>query len=574
MLNYESKSREELISELIELQKAYSDLKSFYDPELNGQPQLKNNSHLSEKCDDLVTLCKSTTADRMVFTDFTRLNQSQNELRKSEKRFKTIFEDAPLGVALVESVSGKICEVNQMFAKIAGRSVEELTTIDWISITHPDDLEEDLKNQAQLVNGETNGFQMEKRYIRPDGSFVWINMTISRLIKEENMPMLHLCMIEEISERKKVQDQLLEKSSLLEAQVNSVTEGILIVDENNRRILINQRLIDLLKIPDSILNDDNEDTKLLNYVTGLTKKPNLFLEKVLYLYTHKTEKSLDEIEFKDGLILERYSAPIIGKDGQNYGRIWTFRDITEQKRSESEIFQINARLKKVIAEKDKFYSVIAHDLRGPLGGFMKMSELLVEMEDDLTDAEKREIILDLKDSSKNTFTLLEQLLEWTKIDQGMIEFKPGIHDLNGIIAESMKMVTDSAKNKSITIIENVPDRINVYGDRNMLLTILRNLSLNAVKYTKIGGKVTITVEQDLNQGVKFAITDNGIGMSKYLLDNLFKVGVNTNRQGTNGEHSTGLGLLLCKEFIEKHKGEFIIKSQEGKGSTFAFTIPG
>lgn len=141
--------------------------------------------------------------------DITEHILAEESLLKSERRFKTMFEDAPLGIALIDSITGKIYEVNPMFAKIAGRSIAEMVNIDWISITHPDDIQEDLDKMALLVKGEINSFQMEKRYIRPDGSFVWIHMTISHLIKENNMPLRHLCMIEDISELKQTTEKLL-----------------------------------------------------------------------------------------------------------------------------------------------------------------------------------------------------------------------------------------------------------------------------------------------------------------------------------------------------------------------------
>jgi PAS domain S-box-containing protein len=136
------------------------------------------------------------------------ISKVDEERGRAEKRFKTIFEEAPLGVALIDSLTGFIYEVNQKFADIAGRTRQEMTTIDWISITHPDDVQEDLENMALLNAGEISGFNMNKRYVQPDGTFVWINMTIAPVFVEDKTQPRHLSMIEDITERKKMEESL------------------------------------------------------------------------------------------------------------------------------------------------------------------------------------------------------------------------------------------------------------------------------------------------------------------------------------------------------------------------------
>ena len=142
--------------------------------------------------------------------DITKNKKNEELLILSEKRFRTIFEESPLGVALIDSITGHIYEVNNKFAEIAGRSLSEMATINWMSITHPDDVQEDLNNMADLNSGKINGFKMEKRYIKPDGSYVWINMTISPLTVEDKNSPRHLCMIEDITEKKNVESRIIQ----------------------------------------------------------------------------------------------------------------------------------------------------------------------------------------------------------------------------------------------------------------------------------------------------------------------------------------------------------------------------
>ena len=328
----------------------------------------------------------------------------------------------------------------------------------------------------------------------------------------------------------------------------------------------------MFDVPQRVL-EDKEDSGLLQYITSLTKDPALFLEKINYLNTHTDEKSHDEIEFKNGLILDRYSAPIWGKNRKSYGRIWTFHDITRLKNAKLEIKRKNAELQKVNAEKDKFYSIIAHDLRGPLGSIMTMTGMLADETEDFTDEERKEFAINLKDSAYNTYQLLEQLLEWTRMARGLTDYKPGLLLLKYVVVDSLKVFAETARAKTVELTIDIPLNLSVFADLNMFQTIIRNLVSNSLKFTPQGGRITIETNPVSNNFVEISVTDTGIGMGSEMLKNLFSLDVNSKRPGIDGEHSTGLGLLLCKEFVERHGGEIKVESQEKKGTRFRFTIP-
>jgi CheY-like chemotaxis protein len=181
--------------------------------------------------------------------------------------------------------------------------------------------------------------------------------------------------------------------------------------------------------------------------------------------------------------------------------------------------------------------------------------------------------LTLSHSARNIFNLLENLLEWSQMQEGHTAFNPQIQDLKELFNESTKIVNDSARNKAIEISIDIPKELEVFADTNMLQTVIRNLVSNAIKFTRHGGRITISAGPGENNTVVIAVKDTGIGMSNEMLDNLFRIDVKSGRRGTEGEPSTGLGLLLCKEFIEKHGGKIWVESEEGKGSVFYFTLP-
>ncbi|MBT3749633.1 MAG: PAS domain S-box protein, partial [Bacteroidetes bacterium] len=167
------------------------------------------------------------------------ISKVDEERGRAEKRFKTIFEEAPLGVALIDSLTGFIYEVNQKFADIAGRTRQEMATIDWISITHPDDVQEDLENMALLNAGEISGFNMNKRYVQPDGTFVWINMTIAPVFVEDKTQPRHLCMIEDITERKKMEESLKKSEEWFSTTLKSIGDAVITTDSKGYVTLLN-----------------------------------------------------------------------------------------------------------------------------------------------------------------------------------------------------------------------------------------------------------------------------------------------------------------------------------------------
>jgi signal transduction histidine kinase len=242
-------------------------------------------------------------------------------------------------------------------------------------------------------------------------------------------------------------------------------------------------------------------------------------------------------------------------------------------RQKIELQEQSRKLQRLNAEKDKFFSIIAHDLRGPIGGLMSLSELMADETEEFTPEEKKEMMLALNRSSVSVFSLLENLLEWARMQQGLISFNPAPVKLLPIIYESIIIVQEIIKSKGVEIINESSATLEVYADKNMLQAILRNLVSNAIKFTPRGGKITVSANVTGNDFVEISVKDSGIGMSSDIQDNLFQLDVETNRRGTEDEPSSGLGLILVKEFVEKHGGKIRIESAVGQGSNFTFTIP-
>jgi len=238
-----------------------------------------------------------------------------------------------------------------------------------------------------------------------------------------------------------------------------------------------------------------------------------------------------------------------------------------------ELKENQEHLKKLNNEKDKFFSIMAHDIKSPFSAFLGLTEIMSEDFDQFTLKEIQSFIVTMHKSASSLYRLLENLLEWASFQRGIIEFNPQLLSLTRIVNYSFELIQNAAVKKDIEINHQIPEDFEIYGDLHMLDTILRNLTSNAVKFTPKGGTITISAHKDENDNTIITVSDTGIGMSEEMIGNLFKVDVNISRTGTEGEPSTGLGLILCKEFIEKHGGKIWVESESGIGSSFNLYLP-
>lgn len=230
------------------------------------------------------------------------------------------------------------------------------------------------------------------------------------------------------------------------------------------------------------------------------------------------------------------------------------------------------KIQKLLEDKNQFFSIISHDLRGPLGSAVSLSELLFEDIDKYDKEEIREISEMLCQSNKNSYKLLENLLEWSRVQTGMIVFSPQKIVLNTLIEENIDLNKSAALNKNITLFFESADLIEAEADKNMIDTILRNLLSNAIKFTDRNGKIEVRLSKT-DQKVAISVTDNGIGIPDDIKEKLFKINRKVIQKGTQNEVGSGLGLLLCTEFINIHNGKIWVESQHDKGSCFKFTLP-
>jgi PAS domain S-box-containing protein len=489
-----------------------------------------------------------------------------------------------------------------------------------------------------------------------------------------------------------------ETTSLLNSTLNSIKEGILVVNLKGEIIFFNKKFLEVWNIPDEIISEKDDD-KTIKYVLQQLKYPDIFIEKLNALYSELSAESTDILEFKDGRNLERFSqpliinniitgrvwsflditdkiiikenldkekelfqtlldnipdliyfkdneskftrvnkseakvlgisspdeaigksdmdffeighatdayedeqnimhskipliakvenirtaegmyhwvtatkVPIIDKHGRCTGLVGLSRDITSYKLTEEKLEKYSEELKGLNAAKDKLFSIIAHDLRSPFSSLLGLSEIILDEFETLSRDEIKGHNIEIYNVLKDELTLLENLLNWSRLETGQMKLNRTRIDLYDKTESVISLLSVNAKLKDINLLNETAKDIFISADPNMLHSVLQNLIANSIKFTNKGGLIKVNSEKISGDFIQITVSDNGIGMTKDQIKNLFALTA-TSTKGTNDEKGTGLGLMICKEMVDRHGGTIFAKSEIGKGTYISFTMP-
>ena len=500
--------------------------------------------------------------------------EKELEILKKRENSKLILDLA--GVMFVGVDTNKIVTlVNKKTCEIFGYEEKEMLGKNWFENFVPKRIKKEvLPVSKKLLSKE---FKIIDYYENPillkngkERIIYWHNA----LIKDDNGNITgHLCSGEDITERKKAEQALKESEEKYKNIIESLTDIYYRADAAGKLIMVSPSAI-------KTFGYSSIEELLGNSLEVLYQNPNERDEFVAILKkTGKVKNYRTVLLKKDGsdMYVETTASIILDSNGNYIGVEGIVRDITDRKKAEQEIQDQNKQLKELNATKDKFFSIIAHDLKNPFNTMLGFSELLFRNFDEYNVKKQKKYVSIIKEGVQNTYKLLENLLLWSRTQRGIIDFTPENRNLYLLSGDTIELLKQSAENKSITLINQIPEDIYVKTDKNMLYTILRNLISNAIKFTPKGGEITLKahVITDANKQsyAEISVKDSGVGIAEKKLSKLFNISENISIKGTEGEAGTGLGLILCKEFVEKHGGKIFVESEVSKGSKFIFTLP-
>ncbi len=494
-------------------------------------------------------------------------NRLAAEISEAKEGLQKIFSTSPDASILTNLKDSMILDVNDAYTTITGYTREELigkSTRDfgiWKDFNERSKVIEITRNEGQCDN-------YEAIFIRKDGTEM-TGLMSANIMHLQGVPHL-ISITRDISKRKMMEESLRESNAFLENLINYANAPIIVWDPRFLITRFNHAFEFLTGYTEAEVKGKSLEilfpSELADHSMALIRKTltGERWESVEIIIKHN-DQSLRTVLWN--------SATIFGPDGVTpVATIAQGHDITKRKQAEEVINLKNRELQETNAEKDKFFSILAHDLRNPFNALLGYTELLTEEYDSLSPADITTAIGSLRKSSLNLYRLLENLLEWSRIQRGSISFDPRPVNLRTIVNEIHNIVSESASKKQITIQIDITDDIAVMADPHMVSTIIRNLVFNAIKFTRDGGTIMLSAHVDDTSFVEIRIEDNGIGMSREILNNLFRLDGKSNRPGTAGEASTGLGLIICKDFVDKHGGRISATSTEGAGSTFTVTF--
>ncbi|MCT4587590.1 MAG: PAS domain S-box protein [Carboxylicivirga sp.] len=489
----------------------------------------------------------------------------REKFEEPDQRFKSIVDNMIVGLAIA-SPDGKLMIMNKAFVKITGYSEAELLGMDFKEFTHPDDV---LREQALLtkaISSESQDICYEKRYVTKQGQTVWVSLSVSYI---EGTNPYFIGVINDVTEQKKTYKLLRKREKEFRSLYNNTPVMMHAIDLNGDIITVNDYWLQRFKYKRS----DVIGSCSKIFLTENSKK--LADERIPQMFKEGEIKNV-EYEFldKDGQIVDvLLNAKVqYDEEGQASSAFAIMKDITEQKKAKQKIIHQNKQLKELNATKDKFMSIIAHDLRSPFNSIIGFAELLLSKVGAQKDSEIKKYSDIILQSANHCNTLLSNLLNWALAQTGRINMVIGNHNLYEILSGIIQFNSINSDNKRIKLNLNCDVNQLIKGDKSMIETVVRNLISNAIKFTSSGGSVSVTAKDEDNN-TQIIIRDTGLGISKEALENLFEIDCKQNTIGTNQETGTGLGLILCKEFLEMQGGQIKVHSKKGEGSTFIVIMP-
>lgn len=504
-----------------------------------------------------------------VMVDITDEKDFNDKLFDNQRFFKAIIEDQTEFICRFRS-EGMVTFANKAFTIFFGVSPFNILKLSLSEVFPTQDYDKIIK-LIKCIKPSKKNVNFEQRIIREDGKTSFLQWTLRAIYGKD----------EQAEEYQLVGRDVTEIEESREALRRSEEMYRLIAENSNDIISIHLDDGSIEYVSPSVQHILGYSPDELYLVQGLTivceedfttmKQcyESLQLSKEPVLLTFRLKDKQGKLIWFESMIQRQHD-----NKGETTGKVIAVsRNIHARKMVEEQQKQTEIQLKEANMTKDKFFSIIAHDLRSPFTSILGFSRLLSEEYDDFSDEDRKMMVTQIQNSTETTFQLLDNLLAWAKTQLGRTIINPELFTLESLIAETVKQTTPQALIKNISLVSDRIEDVEIYADQNMIRTVLRNLVSNAVKFSFPGG--TIELDSFIKDNkLTITVTDHGTGIPPDVLDKLFNLSEQTiTTKGTANEKGTGLGLILCREFIEKNGGSIAAKSEMGKGSTFSINLP-
>ncbi|MFC2100500.1 PAS domain S-box protein [Bacteroidota bacterium] len=505
--------------------------------------------------------------------DITDKIEADIERKRIEDKYKDLVEK--VGVAINETdITGKIIFYNDHFLKILGdyKGAGKELTIN--NIVDKKDIKRVLGYHNKRVEGKSSVSEYEFRVLMKDGSFKYISVSAIPIFKNGQISGTR-SYLWDITERKIIENKLKESQQILEALMDNIPglayrcntdkDWNMLFISQGCKMLTGYEAKELLP-PDNVITFN--DLILPDYKENIkeyAKKEIMQNGSFTISFPIKTKSGEIKWVWEQGKIIKNNNDIPDCIEG-------LIIDITERVKTEQALKRSEEALRNSDATKNKFFSIIAHDLQNPFNAIKQFSGQILDDYYYFETRERMEFIRNIKEASENALNLLHNLLQWSLSQTEKIQVNLENLNLSKVVQEIFSLLNSNAKNKDINLVSLVPTEMLVNADHKMLCTILLNLISNGIKYTPNGGEILVNAEiqDDL---CNISVKDNGRGISEEEMDQLFKIDRKFKTEGTEEECGNGLGLILCKEFIEKLGGSIYVASEVGEGSIFSFSFP-
>ncbi len=499
-------------------------------------------------------------------------NKIYKELMDTRHRFQIATEAAKTRVWELWADNNKLIlesDIPALF-NYTEKDLEDIDT-DKFRYFHEDDREFVKKTIMDCLEGKSESFEIENRLYKKDRSIGWLLLRGVLVPPANGKPKRIIGSATDITERKNYEEALKKSEEKFRKIFESSGIGIATLGPDGHFTKVNGSFCDILGYTEQEIFGNNfrdithpgDLEKSIETTKELLKNESIEGKSIEKRYLHKNG---DIIWALTTISLIR------GADSKPQFFIAQVQDITRRKKFEEQLIRYTEELKLLNAAKDKFFSIISHDLRSPFNSLLGLTEYISQFYDEMTPQDIKSSISSIYNSSKQVYSLILNLLEWSLIQSGRITVDKSVINLSELGLEIKNLYEETANQKQLEFIISIDEEILVYADKYMIDTIIRNFVSNSIKFTNPGGK--IVVKGIINgDNAEVSVTDSGIGLSPENQKNLFRIDEQFRRDGTANEKGTGLGLILCKEFIEKNNGVLWVESEEGKGSRFSFTVP-